>query len=88
LDPSPWNLGAPLVALAACGPLVPFDEGASETGTSVTTQGAPPDVINCVQYVESPVAAGTIAVGDLTGDGRPDVAITDGMSVVVLAQSG
>lgn len=37
LDPSPWNLGAPLLALAACGPLVPFDEG--ETDSSATESG-------------------------------------------------
>jgi hypothetical protein len=49
---------------------------------------APPDVINCVQYVASPVSAAAVAVGDITGDGRPDVAVSDGTSVVVLAQSG
>ncbi len=49
---------------------------------------APPDVINCVQYVNSPISAATIAVGDITGDGRPDIAVSDGSSVTVLAQSG
>lgn len=49
---------------------------------------APPDVINCVQYVESPVSAAMAAVGDITGDGRVDVAVSDGFSVYVVAQSG
>jgi len=49
---------------------------------------APPDVVNCVQYVNSPISAATLAVGDMTGDGRSDIAISDGVSVTVLAQSG
>src|SRR5690348_9000122 len=48
LDPSPWNLGAPLVgmiALGACGPLVPIDDtaGNDESTSNSTTNGSGPN---------------------------------------------
>ncbi|HWB75176.1 MAG TPA: VCBS repeat-containing protein [Nannocystaceae bacterium] len=65
---------------------------ASAAGSPITiaygAPEAPPDVINCVQYVASPITAAVTAVGDITGDGRADIAVSDGVSVFVMAQSG
>lgn len=46
----------------------------------------PPDVISCVGYLGTlPIAV--MAVGDFNGDGRPDVAFTDGNQVDVIIQA-
>jgi FG-GAP-like repeat len=48
----------------------------------------PPDVIECVGVLGSPLAVQSLALGDFTGDGRIDIAVTDGTSVTVLGQDG
>lgn len=46
----------------------------------------PPDVFSCVGFLGTlPITA--MAVGDFTGDGRPDIAVSDGTTVSVYAQT-
>ncbi|MFO0636187.1 MAG: VCBS repeat-containing protein [Nannocystaceae bacterium] len=46
-----------------------------------------PDLVACVDLGVVSLAVAHLAVGDFTGDGRPDVAISDGVSLAVQVQS-
>ncbi|MFO0631237.1 MAG: VCBS repeat-containing protein [Nannocystaceae bacterium] len=47
-----------------------------------------PDLFVCVSHFDLATSGvGRIAIGDFTGDGRPDLALTDGLSVTVAART-
>jgi hypothetical protein len=56
---------------------------------SIAYGGAEPDAdtIVCVSAVATPYAPYRLAVGDMSGDGRPDIALSDGSVVHVMLRT-
>ncbi len=54
---------------------------------SIAYGGAELDGIVCIANVETPISPLVVAVGDMSGDGRPDLAISDFNSVHVLLRT-
>jgi hypothetical protein len=59
----------------------------SGSNLAIAWGGPEADGIVCVSNVPAPFAPYALAVGDMSGDGRPDIAITDSTTVVVLLRT-
>lgn len=58
------------------------------TSTMTIAYGGPEaDGIACVSNVETPLSPYVFAVGDMSGDGRPDIALSDGVSLYVMLRT-
>lgn len=57
------------------------------TNLAIAWGGPEADGIVCISDVPAPLAPYALAVGDMSGDGRPDIAITDSVSVRVLLRT-
>ncbi|MBC8073980.1 MAG: VCBS repeat-containing protein [Deltaproteobacteria bacterium] len=68
LDPSPWNLGAPLLVLAACGPLVPFDEGETDSSTTQSDDDDGPNPSTSPSTTINPSTTNPTSVTTSTGE--------------------
>lgn len=56
-------------------------------GLSIAYGGAEADGIACIAEVATPISPLVVAVGDMSGDGRPDLAISDFNTVHVLLRT-
>ncbi|MBL8948537.1 MAG: VCBS repeat-containing protein [Myxococcales bacterium] len=61
--------------------------GGGATGLTIAYGGAEPDGIVCVSSVPTPYGAYVLAIGDMSGDGRLDIAISDGGTAYVMLRT-
>jgi hypothetical protein len=61
--------------------------GGGATGLTIAYGGPEPDGIVCVSSVPTPYGAYVLAIGDMSGDGRPDIAISDGAIAYVMLRT-